>query len=141
MMKQQIKLTESELKLVIENSVKRVIKEFEDSDMEYSLGDENDDFNEQPTNDVVGENKIKVTESELKDIIKESVKRLLKEVGETEKGQELLGRLAARKSTGGDINGFYDVEDYAKNKRNGNLKMKDKYSKGFHAEKNKKTGR
>lgn len=106
----------------------------EDSDAEELSGD----FNTQPANNLAteGRQQFKVTESQLKDIIKESVKRILREVGETEDGQEKLGGLAARKSTRGDLKGFYDVEDYAKEKRNGNLKMRDKYAKGFHAEKN-----
>ena len=78
---------------------------------------------------------MKVTESELKEIIKESVRSILKEIGDTEDGQKKLGGLAARKSTKGDVKGLYDIEDYAKEKRNGNLKMRDKYAKGFHAEK------
>jgi hypothetical protein len=105
----------------------------EDSDVEELSGD----FNTQPANNLAAEGRqqFKVTESQLKDIIKESVKRILREVGETEDGQEKLGGLAARKSTKGDLKGFYDIEDYAKEKRNGNLKMRDKYAKGFHAEK------
>lgn len=48
---------------------------------------EKEDLNSQPANNITGENKesIKITESQLKDIIKESVKIILKEIGDTEK--------------------------------------------------------
>lgn len=104
---------------------------------EYDEDFDDDELNSQPSNILAAEGRkqMKVTESQLKDIIKESVKRILREVGETEDGQRKLGGLAARKSAKGDAKGFYDIEDYAKEKRNGNLKMRDKYAKGFHAEK------
>ena len=119
------------------------LEEFTDFDKMKTFGqpdydeDFDDELNSQPANNLAAEGRkqMKVTESELKEIIKESVKRILREVGETEGGQEKLGGLAARKSTKGDGKGFYEVEDYAKEKRNGNLKMRDKYAKGFHAEK------
>lgn len=104
---------------------------------EYDEDFDDDELNSQPSNILAAEGRkqMKVTESQLKDIINESVKRILREVGETEDGQRKLGGLAARKSTKGDLKGFYDVEEYAKQKRNGNPKMQDKYAKGFHAEK------
>ena len=80
---------------------------------------------------------IRLTESDLHNIVKESVNRILKEVGETDNGQRLLGRLAARKSTNGDINGYYDVSDYAKDKQGGDLMKRDKFARGFHDEKDK----
>ena len=80
---------------------------------------------------------IRLTESDLHNIVKETVNKVLNEIGDTEDGQRLLGRLAARKSTSGKINDYYNVSDYAKEKRNGNLKMQDKFAKGFHSEKNK----
>ena len=78
---------------------------------------------------------IRLTESDLHNIVKEAVNKILNEVGDTEDGQHLLGRLAAKKSTSGDLDGYYDVSDYAKEKRNGNLKLQDKFAKGFHSEK------
>ena len=121
----------------------RNLEEYTDFDKMKAFGqpdyneDFNNEFNSQPANNLAAEGRqqFKVTESQLKDIIKESVKRILREVGETEDGQEKLGGLAARKSAKGDLKGFYNVEDYAKEKRNGNLKMRDKYARGFHAEK------
>lgn len=121
------------------------IEEFTDFDKMKAFGypeydeDFDDELNSQPSNILASEGRkqMKVTESQLKDIIKESVRRILKEIGDTEEGQKKLGGLAARKSAKGDAKGFYDIEDYAKEKRNGNLKMRDKYAKGFHSEKDK----
>ena len=76
---------------------------------------------------------IRLTEGDLHRIVKESINAILNEVGETESGQELLGRLAARKSFNGD-KGYFDVDDYAKEKSRGNLKTRDKYAKAFHKE-------
>ena len=42
-------------------------------------------------------NTIRLNESQLHNLIKESVEKILNEIGETKKGQELLGRLGARK--------------------------------------------
>jgi formate-dependent nitrite reductase cytochrome c552 subunit len=77
---------------------------------------------------------IRLTESDLHKIVKEAVNSILTEVGETDSGQDKLARLAARKSVNGDI-GYFDVSDYAKEKRNGNLKKQDIYAKAFHKEK------
>ena len=46
--------------------------------------------------------KIRLTEGDLHKIVKESVKRVLKEYGDTEKGQERLGALQARKVINAD---------------------------------------
>jgi len=94
---------------------------------------------QQEENNVQMESKkpIRITESELHWVIKESVKKVLKEVGETEDGQYLLGRLAGKKAFNGDYNGYSDVMDYAKQKRNGDLKKSDIYARGFHSEKDK----
>ena len=106
-----------------------------------ALQDLNDKFekeslNSQPANNITGESRrpVKVSESQLKDIIRESVYRILNEVGETEGGQEKLGRLAARKSVAGDKS-FFDVDEYAKEKRKGDFKKQDTYAKAFHKEK------
>ena len=84
-MKQQFKLTESDLHNVIKGAVQIIIKEYTDSEKKRMYGSPHDDedlkkFNEQPTNDIVGEGKIKVTEETLKEIIKESVKNVLSEL-------------------------------------------------------------
>ena len=77
---------------------------------------------------------IRLTESDLHRIVKESVKRIMNEVGETDDGQKMLAKLAARKSFNGD-GGYFDVADYARQKRNGDLKRQDLYAKTFHKEK------
>ena len=82
----------------------------------------------------------RITESDLHRIIAESVNTVLNEVGETEDGQYLLGRLAGRKASRGDYNGFSSIEDYAKEKNKGNLKMKNQYAKGFHFQKDEEKG-
>lgn len=67
---------------------------------------------------------IRLTESDLHKIIKESVNRILNEIGDTNRGQYMLGALAARKRMRGNEkgltdreSGFNDVADYAKNKQ------------------------
>jgi len=118
-MKKGIKLTESELKMVIEGAVRNILKEYGDKEAtrakmalaakkSLNKGDtstynnainslakrgsskkemsdfqdkfEKTDFNEQPTNNMVGENQVKITEAELKEIIRESVKGVLAEI-------------------------------------------------------------
>jgi len=79
----------------------------------------------------------RITESDLHRIIAESVNTVLNEIGETEDGQYLLGRLAGRKASRGDYNGFSSTEDYAKEKNKANLKLKDKFARGFHYQKDK----
>lgn len=60
-MKKQIRLTESELHCVIENAVKKIVNEYTDKEKKRMYGyrpyeDEEDaEFNEQPTNNIVGE--------------------------------------------------------------------------------------
>ena len=94
---------------------------------------------QQEENNVQMESKkpIRITESDLHWLIKESVKKVLKEVGETEDGQHLLGRLAGKKAFNGDYKGYSDVMDYAKQKRNGDLKKSDIFARGLHSEKDK----
>ena len=77
---------------------------------------------------------IRLTESDLHRIVKESVNRILNEVGETDGGQDKLARLAARKSVNGNAS-YFDISSYAKEKRNGDPKKTDLYSKAFHKEK------
>ena len=54
--------------------------------------------------------RIKLTEGDLHRIVKESVKRVLKEIGNTTKGQYMLGRLYGRTSDD-------DIKKYAANRR------------------------
>lgn len=56
---------------------------------------------------------VKLTESELKKIISESVMNVLNEIGDTPRGQYKLGRLARRKLQQGDTDGADMVDDYA----------------------------
>lgn len=61
--------------------------------------------------------RIRLTEGDLKRIISESVKRALNEIGDTTKGQYMLGRLAARKRKNGDFPGYLDACRYSHDKR------------------------
>lgn len=116
---------------------------------EYQRGLEdisNDEFNEQPTNNLVGENMnkklIKLTEADLHRIIRESVDKILNEYGNSNTGQYMLGALAAKKRMQGnekgqtdDESGFNDVSNYAKQQR-GDSKMKaNSFYNGFHSSK------
>lgn len=71
---------------------------------------------------------IKLTEQDLHKIVKESVNKILNEIGDTEKGQQALGALQARKVLNADGNTedeFFNnqskngkkVYDYAKQNR------------------------
>ena len=76
---------------------------------------------------------IKLTESDLHKIVKESVNKVLNEVGNTKRGQYMLGRLRNRQSNGGGkfargIN-YNDAGDYAY-KANGNS-YSDDYQEGY----------
>lgn len=117
-MKKGMKLTESELKMVIEGAVRNILKEYGDKEAtrakmalaakkSLNKGDastynnainslakrgsskkemsdfqdkfEKTDFNEQPTNNMVGENQVKMTEAELYSVLKESINKVLTE--------------------------------------------------------------
>ena len=77
---------------------------------------------------------IRLTESDLFKMITEAVNSILNEVGETNAGQEKLARLAARKAVNGNRD-YFDVSDYAKEKRKGDVNKQDLYAKAFHKEK------
>lgn len=79
-------------------------------------------------------NIIRLTESDLHRIVKESVQKILNEVGETDGGQDKLARLAARKSVNGDSS-YFDINDYAKEKRKGDPKKANLYAKTYNKEK------
>ena len=77
---------------------------------------------------------IRLKESDLHRIITESVKRTLNEIGDTKRGQYMLGRLRNRQSEGGGkifrgVSSYNDAEDYAY-KANGDS-YSDEYLKGF----------
>lgn len=100
-MKRQIKLTESELHSVIENAVNKIVSEYTDNEDDYMPYEDEEygSFNEQPINTIVGENTkkhmkniVKLTEGQLKAVIRESVNRVLNEIGDTPKGQYMLGK-------------------------------------------------
>ena len=94
---------------------------------------------------------IRLTEGDLHRIVKESVKRALNEIGDTERGQYALGALAKRKQQRGetfdnDYDGYNhdgvfndsDVKQYARNRQNyaGNTdskrqNMRKSFYKGF----------
>lgn len=77
---------------------------------------------------------IRLTENDLHNIINEAVKRVINEFGETDAGQKMLARLAAKNEYNGD-GSYFDVSDYAKTKRNGDLRKQNLYDKAFHNEK------
>lgn len=79
---------------------------------------------------------IRLSEADLHRVIKESVNRVLNEIGDTRRGQYMLGRLRNRQSNNGGkffrgIN-YNDAGDYAY-KANGNSYSKH-YQEGFHDE-------
>lgn len=108
-MKKQVKITESDLHAIVKNAVYTIFEEVGNNvsnSVETVEEGEDEEFNEQPTNDIVGEGKkpIKVSESQFKEIVKESVMKILSEG----QGWNLF------KSTVRDtLNGDYD--DYLEN--------------------------
>lgn len=94
-MKKLVKLTESDLHAIVEDAAMNVLNNLKKND------EQEDEFNEQPTNDLVGEGQIKVNESQLFDIIRESVHQILKESGDKHRfglGKYGLAMDAARKA-------------------------------------------
>ena len=74
---------------------------------------------------------IKLSESELKRVIVESVKRVLKESGNTKRGSYLMGRAGKRNLVRGDISNFIDKRDKASNKDAFNQGMEDQTAYGI----------
>lgn len=74
---------------------------------------------------------IKLRESELKRVIAESVKRVLKESGDTKRGSYLMGRAGKRNLIRGDISNFIDKRDKASNKDAFNQGMEDQTAYGI----------
>jgi hypothetical protein len=56
---------------------------------------------------------IRLTESDLHRIVKESVNRILNEIGDTAKGQYMLGRLQGRQMGNGNRDAAMNTDDYA----------------------------
>jgi hypothetical protein len=82
---------------------------------------------------------IRLTEQDLHRIVKESVDRILNEVGDTKRGQYMLGRLAKRQSDGGGkfnrgLSGINYASDRAYD-ANGGMYSKD-YLEGYEDEGN-----
>lgn len=73
--------------------------------------------------------KIKLTENALRKIVKESVKKVLKEAGESRRGQYQLGRLSKRQEKRNDPSSALRTSEYAY-KANGN-KRSDDYRNGY----------
>lgn len=78
-------------------------------------------------------NRIRLTESQLHSIIKESVKKVLNEIGDTVDGQVALAALSARKK---GFNGYGDgkVDDigYYASKRANKSENPDRLTRAFH---------
>ena len=73
---------------------------------------------------------IKLTESDLHNIIKEAVNNILNEIGDTEKGQNVLGKLHAKKVNQGEKEDGDEIYDYAQKQREKSFKnSKDDYNK------------
>ena len=70
---------------------------------------------------------IRLKESELKKIIDESVRRVLKESGDTKRGSYLMGRAAQRDLRRGYMSNFNDKDDKASNKDAFNQGMEDQW--------------
>ena len=60
------------------------------------------------------QNTVKLNESQLRNVVAESVLKVLNEIGDTPKGQYMLGRLAGRKAyRDNDLNGVIDTNMHA----------------------------
>ena len=87
--------------------------------------------------------KVRLTESDLHRMIREAVIKAINEVGDSNRGQYMLGALAARKKMQGmekgitdDKSGYNDVSKYAANKRNntnGEKMKQNSFYNGFHS--------
>ena len=60
---------------------------------------------------------VRLTESELHELVREKAAQIIKEIGDTPLGQYHLGRLAGRKMQQDDDKGYDDVHSYAFDKR------------------------
>ena len=62
-------------------------------------------------------NRIRLSESQLRQIIEESVKKVLKEIGDTEGGQNMLGRAKQRALYNREDGKEAEISNYAYNQR------------------------
>ena len=62
----------------------------------------------------------RINESQLREIVKESVKKVLNELGDTPQGQAALGALQQRRTTQGNFNQADNVRNYATKQANAN---------------------
>ena len=60
------------------------------------------------------DNIIRLTENELKEIIKESVRQIIEESGETLRGQWKMGKAARRQEKRGNYDRAAEIKDYAR---------------------------
>ncbi len=74
---------------------------------------------------------IRLTESELRNMISESVKRVLKESGNTKRGSYMMGRAGKRNLIRGDVSNFTDKRDKASDKDAFNQGMEDQTAYGI----------
>lgn len=83
----------------------------------------------------MNKNRIKLTESQLHEIIKESVKNVLNEIGDTPQGQYMLGRLKQNKLYNHQDGDEAYIGQYAADQRkksNYDLKkLRDAHQQGF----------
>ena len=64
---------------------------------------------------------IRLTENDLHKIVKESVKKIINEIGDTNRGQYMLGRLAAKKNAANYYNTYAPEIQRAREKKNREL--------------------
>ena len=120
-MKKQVKLTESDLKNVVKGAVMNILKEYTDFDKTKMYGrpsfdyedeeDYEDNFNEQPVNNLAANEgrQYKVNESQLHQIIKESVMRILNESFKSPKLDAMARQHGGIKKGG---YGFYGGDEF-----------------------------
>lgn len=104
-MKKQVRLTEADIRNMVSDAVYSILESARNKSNVEECGtveEENDDFNDQPINNVAENRKqVKVTESELLGMIKESVINTLNEIGDKHrfgKGKYGLAMDAASKA-------------------------------------------
>lgn len=81
-------------------------------------------------------NRIRLSESQLRQIIEESVKKVLKEIGDTEGGQNMLGRAKQRALYNKECGKETEISNYAWNQREKNpisqkKQLRNAYAQGF----------
>lgn len=79
----------------------------------YGTGNNNTQINTENKSMNTNKKVVRLTESQLHDIIAESVSQILNEIGDTAKGQYMLGRLQGRQKKQGNIEGSRKTWDYA----------------------------